>query len=62
LTAIIWEQKTPIKSSNKMFAGSPVESGTCYIYVPDASVSAYKSSSLFSAYADQIKPISEYSE
>jgi hypothetical protein len=32
------------------------------IYVPDASVNAYKSAEYWSTYADKIKPLSEYQE
>jgi hypothetical protein len=34
----------------------------CPIYVPDASVEAYKTASGWSSYADRIKPLSEYVE
>lgn len=41
------------------FAGTPIASGTGYIYVPDDLVSQYKSHAQWSTYAAQIKPISE---
>jgi hypothetical protein len=42
-----------------VFAGTK---STLTIYVPDESVEAYKGATNWSAYADQIKPISEYVE
>lgn len=41
------------------FSNSPIASGTGYIYVPDASVDAYKAATNWATYADQIKPKSE---
>lgn len=41
------------------FSGTPIASGTGYIYVPDALVDSFKSATNWSSYADQIKPISE---
>jgi hypothetical protein len=41
------------------FNSTPIVSGTGYIYVPDALVDSYKSATNWSAYANQIKPISE---
>lgn len=41
------------------FTGTPIASGTGYIYVPDNLVDSYKSSTNWSTYADQIKPLSE---
>lgn len=41
---------------------SPLPNNGCPIYVPDASVEAYKNASGWSAYADRIKPLSEYVE
>ena len=35
---------------------------TCPIYVPDASVTAYREASGWSQYSDRIKPLSEYTE
>lgn len=42
-----------------MLQVTPIESGTGYVYVPDNMVEAYKSTTNWSAYADQIKPLSE---
>ena len=41
---------------------TPIANGTGYIYVPDNLVDAYKSATNWSAYAGQIKPLSEYVE
>lgn len=41
------------------FTGTPIASGTGYIYVPDALVDNYKTATNWSVYASQIKPISE---
>lgn len=38
------------------------ETNNCPIYVPDESVTAYREASGWSAYADRIKPLSEYTE
>ena len=42
-----------------VFTGTPIASGTGYIYVPDSLVDSFKSATNWSAYASQIKPISE---
>ena len=42
-------------------ARTKIESGTGYIYVPDNLVDSYKTATNWSAYAAQIKPISELS-
>jgi hypothetical protein len=44
------------------FYGTPIASGTGYIYVPDDLVESYKVATNWSTYADQIKPLSEYVE
>ena len=44
------------------FSETPIENGTGYIYVPDASVNDYKKATNWSVYANQIKPLSEYVE
>ena len=41
--------------------GTPIANGTGYIYVDDSMVDYYKSASVWSTYANQIKPISELS-
>lgn len=42
------------------FSGTPIASGTGYVYVPDDEVDIYKAATNWSTYADQIKPLSEY--
>lgn len=44
------------------FTNSAIAAGTCLIYVPDSLVNAYKTDSVWSVYADQIKPLSELPE
>lgn len=49
----------PPTIGSSTFYGTP---NTMSIYVPDGSVKAYKESTNWSAYADRIKPMSEYVE
>lgn len=59
LTALILGNDTVAKLYDaNAFSGTPIESGTGYIYVPDSIVDQYKSDSNWSTYAAQIKPIS----
>ena len=51
--------KVPTLSNKNAFAGTPIESGTGYIYVPDSLVDSFKSASNWSNYASQIKGVSE---
>ena len=44
---------------NNMFQGTPIDTGTGSIYVPDSLVENFKSATNWSSYADVIKPISE---
>lgn len=44
------------------FAGTPIESGTGYIYVPSALVEEYKAATNWATYADQIRAIEDYPE
>lgn len=44
------------------FAGTPIESGTGYIYVPSALVEDYKVATNWATYADQIRAIEDYPE
>ena len=44
------------------FAGTPIESGKGYIYVPSALVEEYKAATNWSVYADQIRAIEDYPE
>ncbi len=43
-----------------VFVNTPIKTGTGYIYVPDDLVDSYKAATNWSAYAAQIKPLSEY--
>lgn len=56
LTTLIVRATTPPTSHNTMLQNSP----NCIIYVPDASVEAYKGATYWSAWASRIKGISEY--
>ena len=47
----------PLNSSSWVFYGTPIANGTGYIYVPSASVNAYKSADGWSTYASQIRAI-----
>ena len=58
LEAYICEAETPPTLGNLVFQYSV----NFPIYVPDASVDAYKEASGWAAYADRIKPLSEYTE
>ena len=44
------------------FVGTPIESGTGYIYVPSALVDQYKAATNWTVYADQIRAIEDYPE
>lgn len=46
-------------SNSNAFNGTPIKSGTGYIYVPDDLVENYKTASNWSTYASQIKGLSE---
>ena len=43
-------------------AGTPIEAGTGYVYVPSALVDSYKAATNWAAYADQIRAIEDYPE
>ncbi len=55
-------EKVCTLSNTSAFTYTPIASGTGYIYVPDALVDQYKAATNWSAYAAQIKPLSEYTE
>lgn len=46
----------------QVFSGTPIASGTGYIYVPSALVDSYKAAANWSTYADQIRAIEDYPE
>lgn len=60
LSTVICEAVSPPTMNTNPFYGTPIASGTGFIYVPDASVDAYKAASNWSQYSDRIKPLSEY--
>lgn len=61
LTTLIIRQNSNVctLTSTSAIKSTPIESGTGYIYVPDELVDSYKAASNWSAFATQIKPISE---
>ena len=62
-TVIIrWEGGVATLGGTNSFTGTPIASGTGYIYVPDELVESYKTATNWSTYANQIKPLSEYVE
>ena len=61
LTTVIIDNENVFPMTNaNMFTGTPIASGTGYVYVPDDLVETYKTATNWSTYADQIKPLSEY--
>lgn len=62
LTALVLRNTTKVCSlaSTNAFSSTPIKDGTGYIYVPDDLVDSYKAATNWSAYAAQIKPLSEY--
>lgn len=60
LTALIVRNPKPPVATANAFNNSGVALGTANIYVPDASVDAYKGATVWSTWASQIKPLSEY--
>lgn len=60
-TLIIRNTDTAAKlSTTSAFTGTPIKTGTGYIYVPAAMVETYKAATNWSAYADQIRAIEDY--
>ena len=51
-----------MNSPTQVFNGTPIASGTGYIYVPAALVDKYKAATNWSVYADQIRAIEDYPE
>ena len=49
-------------SNSDAFKNTPIANKAGYIYVPDELVEQYKKSTNWSVYANQIKPLSEYTE
>jgi hypothetical protein len=59
LAEVIVEAVAPPTLGSNVFNGTP---STMTIYVPDASVEAYKTASNWSTYTDRIEPLSKYVE
>lgn len=61
LTELVIEATNPFPISTYFIGASdPIKQKRGYIYVHDESVEVYKSATNWSAFADQIKPLSEY--
>ena len=61
LTSLILRSETMATlSSTGALSGTPIASGTGYIYVPAALVDSYKAASNWSTYANQIRAIEDY--
>ena len=59
LSKVIIDNQTVFDLKSNVFLGTPINEGTGFIYVPDNLVETYKSATNWSAYADQIKGMSE---
>jgi hypothetical protein len=59
LKKVVMNAYTPPTLGDNVFAGTHADLA---IYVPDHSVTAYREASGWSAYADRIKPLSQYVE
>lgn len=63
LTALILRKSKVVTLSTTIaFKGTPIESGTGYIYVPSDLVSSYKTATNWATHADQIRAIEDYPE
>lgn len=61
LTTVIFRASTMLRLENvNAFTGTPIASGTGYIYVPSALVDSYKAATNWSTYASQIRAIEDY--
>lgn len=60
VTLIIRTQVVAKLDKTSAFTGTPIASGTGYVYVPSALVNSYKSATNWSTYADQIRAIEDY--
>ena len=62
LTAVFIRSDSLCSLANvNAFTGTPIASGTGYIYVPDALLNTYKTATNWSTYANQIRTIGSYS-
>lgn len=62
LAALILRNTEAVSSLTGNLSGTPIASGTGYIYVPAALVATYKAATGWSTYADQIRAIEDYPE
>lgn len=62
LEILIVRATTPPSAGRLILENTAIDSANGFIYVPDASVDAYKAASGWSTYASRIKPLSEYVE
>ena len=62
LETLIVRATTPPSAGRLILENTAIDSANGFIYVPDASVDAYKAASGWSTYASRIKPLSEYVE
>lgn len=60
VTLIIRTQAVAKLEKTSAFTGTPIASGTGYVYVPSALVDSYKTATNWSTYADQIRAIEDY--
>ncbi len=54
--------RIPLNSLTQLFAGTPIASGTGYIYVPAALLDQYKAATNWSVFAGQFRAIEDYPE
>jgi hypothetical protein len=59
-TLIIRSNSVCVLASSDAFNGTPIESGTGYIYVPATLVDSYKTATNWSTYANQFRTIEDY--
>ena len=60
VTLIIRTQVVAKLEKTSAFTGTPIASGTGYVYVPSALVDSYKTATNWSTYANQIRAIEDY--
>ena len=60
VTLIIRTQAVAKLEKTSAFTGTPIASGTGYVYVPSALVASYKTATNWSTYANQIRAIEDY--
>lgn len=63
LTALILRRNSvaTLANASNILSGTPIASGTGYIYVPSALVDSYKAATNWSTYANQIRAIEDWS-